>query len=489
MCGIIGFIAGRSFGKGSLSWTEQHQALNAYVTQMLYLDAFRGPHATGLMRVDKKNPKSEPFVHKRALHAFDFMLQPQVEQMLRNLDDAVCVVGHNRYATQGGAYPNKNAHPFQSGHITLVHNGHVTNMYQILKGKTLHEVDSANVCAALAELGWEQVLPNLKGAYSLVWHDAQEGTLNMVRNNERPMYWVGLGDADTPWEGVLFGSEMEMVTFVAKRTGIPIHDKFYYPPEHTLFKWSLDDPGKYTIHKFEAVKEAANSGPFPGAGTVVGGTATGTHTGTTRTSTTESDSNKSVRRATHRLRAEADLSYRQIIQFKCEGFTPYKNQRGEYGCLYGTAVTSGMAKPLKLGVEIHHIKKQVWNAYLKVRQTTADVPVRAINVKQGQRKKRVVAAEFVFNIEDWVNKKGQPIEQREEGTVVRTCRGPGNRLIPETYFNELVRGGCSHCGGNLDIADAQSIVWAGEMEKSPICAPCQRQLLDDSKPLAKGKLN
>lgn len=483
MCGIVGFIAGRSVGKGNLSWSSQHSLLQQYMQQMLYLDAFRGPHATGMMRVERKAPKDSPTVYKRALHAYDYLFQPQAEKMLMGLDDAVCVVGHNRYATQGGTAPNKNAHPFQVDHITLVHNGHVTNGYHLLKWQTMHEVDSANVAIAIAQQGWENVVPRIEGAYTLVWHDAKEGTLNMVRNNDRPMFWAPLGDEKTPWSGIIFASEMEMLAFIARRVGIPVNDKFYYPPAHTLFKWSLEDPGKYTVHKFEAVKEDASSRPFPVG--VVGGTTT-----TGRGGSGEYRGSKAERRAARKLETEAKLRYKQTLQFTCEGFSAYKNQQGEYGCLYGSAKTTGMANPIPLGVEISGVKRSTWEAYDQFRGGKGPIPIQAINVRTGATKRRVVVGSFLFDLEDWFSKRGDKSGgTTKEGTVVRTCRGPNGHLIPETFFNELVRQGCSHCGGNLDIDDAQSIVWGGEYGKSPICAPCTRQFMAESDKQQKGKMN
>ena len=281
--------------------------------------------------------------------------------------------------------------------------------------------------------------------------------------------WHDQGPAMAPVEVVVEGAlviEADVATAVIQLTA------------------SLEDPGKYTVHKFEAVKEDASSRPFPVG--VVGGTTTTTGRG----GSGEYRGSKAERRAARKLETEAKLRYKQTLQFTCEGFSAYKNQQGEYGCLYGSAKTTGMANPIPLGVEISGVKRSTWEAYDQFRGGKGPIPIQAINVRTGATKRRVVVGSFLFDLEDWFSKRGDKSGgTTKEGTVVRTCRGPNGHLIPETFFNELVRQGCSHCGGNLDIDDAQSIVWGGEYGKSPICAPCTRQFMAESDKQQKGKMN
>src|SRR5690554_6598577 len=107
MCGIVGIIS----NKGYANVNERKKLFQ----QMLFVDALRGEHSTGMFLVDKKGVEVD-YV-KRAMHATDFLELPAVNKLINDLGSRTFVVGHNRFATQG-KINNINAHPFVHGKIT-----------------------------------------------------------------------------------------------------------------------------------------------------------------------------------------------------------------------------------------------------------------------------------------------------------------------------------------------------------------------------------
>ncbi|MCS5737219.1 hypothetical protein, partial [Herbiconiux daphne] len=93
--------------------------------QMLYCDVFRGAHATGIYA--KRQGEKEVKYCKQATEPYPFMHTEEYINLTQGAGKYVVapvfVVGHNRHATRGNSGDSKNAHPFQHGNITLVHNG------------------------------------------------------------------------------------------------------------------------------------------------------------------------------------------------------------------------------------------------------------------------------------------------------------------------------------------------------------------------------
>lgn len=162
---------------------------------LLYFDQIRGPHSTGVASV---GTTGECLVYKRALAASDFV---QLNGFNARASHATtCLIGHNRYATMG-AKDDNNAHPFQHGDVTLVHNGTLTTK-TVHKAKGEFPTDSESIAYALTEEGTtEEVLERLEGAYALVWHDASDNTLHFARNAERTLY-IGLMGGDLVWSSL-----------------------------------------------------------------------------------------------------------------------------------------------------------------------------------------------------------------------------------------------------------------------------------------------
>lgn len=212
MCGIV-LVGSSQF----ISFQEKGLFEN-----LLYMDVIRGVHGTGVIAGYNFPEKAENYaiMGKSGTPAVDFLRSDKwkhvSEQGYSNSFGTVFkkqpyfMVGHNRHATRG-AKTEENSHPFVHGDVTLVHNGTITNQSR-LPDHTKFEVDSNNICYSINKLGAAETIQNLQGAYTLIWHDNRDKTLNIIRNSERPFH---LAKTTT---GTWFGaSEEEMLMWILQR--------------------------------------------------------------------------------------------------------------------------------------------------------------------------------------------------------------------------------------------------------------------------------
>jgi hypothetical protein len=101
--------------------------------------------------------------------------------------------------------------------IILVHNG---TMHGDHKKHADVEVDSHAIAHLIHEKGnVAEALSAFSGAYALIWYDVAKGELNMIRNNDRPLWWMETDDA---W---IWSSEKAMLEFVAAPTRLDLKIK------------------------------------------------------------------------------------------------------------------------------------------------------------------------------------------------------------------------------------------------------------------------
>ena len=207
----------------------------AVFTEGLIADQFRGWDSTGLAAIKAGKEKEEcPFVFKRALAAQDFVQLRPYLGLLRNMEDYSIVMGHNRAAT-AARVSDQNAHPFQVGPVTLVHNGTLHGTHD-LDVKTETQVDSESAAAAIAKYGPEKALPMFKGGYALVWHDARDGSLNFARNDAKPLVWAFEKNSNT----IFWASEAYMLWWLMVRNQVKMDGKFRIVSPHTHYRFIPD---------------------------------------------------------------------------------------------------------------------------------------------------------------------------------------------------------------------------------------------------------
>lgn len=209
--------------------------------RLLVFDVFRGPDSTGLAAIRKSG---EVKIAKIASHPLDLFDSGKFKDAL-NAFNSVVLLGHNRLATKGKVN-GANAHPYQYGHIVGAHNGTLDKtcwdeLNSVLEEPT--DVDSQAIFACFEKIGVEETVKRLKGAWALVWVDLKEGTLNFLRNKERPFWYA----YDKGFRRVFWASEHPMIRAAVSLSAQPyemaVDDKghsYYQTAEDWWYRFDLD---------------------------------------------------------------------------------------------------------------------------------------------------------------------------------------------------------------------------------------------------------
>jgi len=238
MCGIVGIIRK----------TDKHLSkLDSALSEMLFFDVLRGAHSTGVAhrKWDWKDQKYNVLIRKEAKSSPSFISSKDYREFMTGFEtSSQFAIGHNRYAT-AGKIEDENAHPFQHGKITLVHNGSLRNWRSLLEDAAQFDVDSEAVAYNLNVKGFEWTINRLHGAYALVWFDEEEQTLNFYRNSERPFWFVHTKDV------IGFGSERFIVAAGLERNGFDVESFQELPAKH-LVSFDCSEEGRdVVVTKFE----------------------------------------------------------------------------------------------------------------------------------------------------------------------------------------------------------------------------------------------
>lgn len=219
MCGIVGFIE----KKHNLYAPD----LKVFET-MLLVDSLRGEDSTGAFSVYGKSGSINYI--KQATNPLNLFRTPEWDKFKqKSVQSAAILVGHNRKATVGEV-KTANAHPFLEGNTILIHNGGITNWRKFDSTKT---VDSHAVCAAIDKEGHQAILPELEGAYTLVWYNIKDKMLYFARNEERPLCFM---DTDSYQ---MWASEELFMRFALLKNGMK-PGKSWELATHTVAGYSLD---------------------------------------------------------------------------------------------------------------------------------------------------------------------------------------------------------------------------------------------------------
>lgn len=235
ICGIVG-VAG--------NLTAKH--VEAFKT-LLIVDTIRGPHSTGVAGIS--NTGDWDLIKKKgnAWDLFDCKDYTKVVSAAK-----YGLIGHNRYATKG-KINNINAHPFEFENVVGCHNGTIRGQHRLIDHLDF-EVDSENIFHSIEQVGLEDTLSVLDGAYALVYWDKRTEELIMVRNSERPLYYTYSKDNKT----VYWASEQWMLYVAISRAGLEHNDVIEVKP-CTIYRFDIDmrfngKPIKTSIQKFKEFK-------------------------------------------------------------------------------------------------------------------------------------------------------------------------------------------------------------------------------------------
>jgi predicted glutamine amidotransferase len=237
MCGLVGVICKKPNG-----FSNKHQEI---FSSLMFVDTLRGKDSTGLFVVSNEG---EVYGAKEAQMAPYFMMSKEYDEaQKRAWRNGAAMIGHNRAATKGKII-DENAHPFVvDNNIVLVHNGTMRSDH---KQHADVEVDShaiAHLIHAKESVG--EALGAFYGAYALIWFDVKKQELNMIRNDERPLFWMEVEDA---W---VWSSEVSMLEFATRRCDIKVISEPTSLPPDTLQKFTLANRSwKATSEKVEIKK-------------------------------------------------------------------------------------------------------------------------------------------------------------------------------------------------------------------------------------------
>lgn len=211
-------------------WTRSNQAPQIARRASVALQ-HRGQESSGIALFDKdplrSHSKNSVALARRTLPSPDgerkkgfikvhtgmgLIARVLTDDILGSLGPSYAAIAHNRYSTSGGS-SLMNAHPishkFKTYRIAIAHNGNIPDLTWLksqIKNHPTAETDTALIAALLVEKrpqysSWEQtfinVLPNIKGAYSLTVL-TEDGCVWGVRDpfGVRPL---SLGELDDGW--------------------------------------------------------------------------------------------------------------------------------------------------------------------------------------------------------------------------------------------------------------------------------------------------
>jgi glucosamine 6-phosphate synthetase-like amidotransferase/phosphosugar isomerase protein len=261
MCGIVGVA-------GDL-WMKDESCLK----RMLIFDYLRGPDSTGVAAIRNNGTAA---IAKVSSHPIDLLEMPKFKAAM-NANQSRAFIGHNRAATMGSV-TSFNAHPFEYENIVGVHNGTLDRDCLKDVHKELGEeypVDSMTLFAAIAKMGLKDAMSLISGAWSIVYYDKKDNTLNFLRNKDRPMNYAYTKD----FKRLFFASEYPIIeAAVALTSGYEMYAEketgnvYFSTQENTHYRWDLDalKKGSDTIPKpkvreikgRETVTTGGNYDPF-----------------------------------------------------------------------------------------------------------------------------------------------------------------------------------------------------------------------------------
>ena len=223
MCGLIG-VAG-----------DIDVRTKNIFTELLLVDVVRGHHSTGVASVSRKVNEIE--LAKLPVPSQMFVSSDVYGNLLKQADTKV-LIGHNRYATIGEK-SIANAHPFAFDNLVGAHNG-TLDRWLLNRFPGDFGTDSETLFNSISLVGLKESIGklNTQSAWALTWYDKETDTLNLLRNNKRPLSYCYSADR----RRVFWGSEPDMLEWILRRNHVAIEkDSFYECEADKHYRWQMPE--------------------------------------------------------------------------------------------------------------------------------------------------------------------------------------------------------------------------------------------------------
>lgn len=236
MCGISGCA-------GDLTFTEE-KAMKI----LLKWGVVRGDDATGIGSVNRHTHKM--FVAKEVDDPYFLFNTKRFDKAFNGVSKLF--IGHNRSKTVG-ENSRENAHPFMFDDVMGAHNGTINwSSKSNLQDHASFGTDSEAIFYGIQTNGLQDTIGRIEAseAYALVWWDRRDKSLNVLRNDQRPLIYVMAKES----RAIFWASEYRMLQAVLERENIKTEGEYYQFTPDWHYKWIIPDNPSEKFDKPHCVK-------------------------------------------------------------------------------------------------------------------------------------------------------------------------------------------------------------------------------------------